>query len=144
MPEPRDERPLDELSLLRPPPRSDVDRASARRAILTAAAPLLARRRAPASSWDVLAGWARPGLVAAGIILAIALGALQLGPSRRSEPAPVLLDEVLVGENGSAAVLAVLVGNQEPDVDAVVAAALLERRVESVPAPDVSPERDQR
>ncbi len=142
MPEPRDDRPIDGFELLSAPPRSDLERAAARRAILAAAAPLLARRR-PASSWDVLAGWARPGLVAASIALAVAVGALQLGPSRGGEPAPVALDEVLVGEGGGAAALAMFIGTQEPDADAVMAAALLERGAES-PPPTVSREREQR
>lgn len=142
MPEPRDDRPIDGFELLSAPPYSDLERAAARRAILTAAAPLLARRR-PRTSWDVLAGWARPGLVAASIALAVAVGALQLGPSRASEPAPLALDEVLVGEGGGAAALAMLVATQEPDADALMAAALLERVAESPPT-TVTPEREQR
>jgi hypothetical protein len=143
MPEPRDDRPLDELELLRPPARSDLDRARARRAILTAAAPIFARRGRQATSWEVLAGWARPGLVAAGIALAVAIGAVQLGGSREPSPEPVLLEDVLVGEGGGAAVLAVLVGNREPDADAVMAAALVTRGTE--PAPPITlPEREER
>lgn len=141
MPEPTDDRPIEGLDQLRASPRSQLDRQRARRRILTAASPLLAKRR-PASSWDILAGWARPGLVAASIALAIAVGAVQLTNSRASRPAPVALDDVLVGEGGGAAVLAVLVGTQEPDVDAVLAAELGER---SQPASaDVIPERKQR
>lgn len=143
MPAPRDDRPIDELDLLRAPRRSDLDQARAHRAILDAAAPLLARRRRPTTPWDVLAAWARPSLVAASIVLAIAVGALQLRTPRQLEPEPVLLDDVLVAESGAAAVLAVLVGNQEPDADAVMAAALIARNSESS-APDAVPEREQR
>lgn len=143
MPEPRNDRPIDELELLRATGRSDLDRERARRAILSAATPLLARRRRPTSSWEVLAGWARPGLVAASIVLAIALGAVQLSGPRPRALDPVLLDDVLVGEAGDGAVLAVLVGNQEPDADAVMAATLQTRDIESG-APRLNPERDQR
>ena len=142
MPEPRDERPIEGLDQLRASPRSLLDRRRARHRILTAAKPLLARRR-PASSWDILAGWARPGLVAASVALAVALGAVQLTNDGASRPAPMALDDVLVGEGGGAAVLAVLVGTQEPDVEAVLAAELGERRAEQSSA-DLIPEREQR
>ncbi|MGD8866644.1 MAG: hypothetical protein PVI01_03425 [Gemmatimonadales bacterium] len=142
MPEPRDEKPIDGLDWLRASPRSELDRRRARRRILAAASPLLAKRR-PASSWDILAGWARPGLVAASIALAIAVGAVQLTGSRESRPTPVALDDVLMGEGGGAAVLAVLVGNQEPDVEAVLAAELGEPRAEPA-SPDFPRERKQR
>jgi hypothetical protein len=90
-----------------------------------------------------LAAWARPGLVAASIALAIAVGAVQLTPSGQREPAPVGLDEVLVGESGGAAVFAVLVGTQEPDVEAVLAAELPERGTEPATRGAI-PRRDQR
>ena len=141
MPEPTDDRPIEGLDHLRASPRSQLDRQRARRRILTAASPLLAKRR-PASSWDILAGWARPGLVAASIALAIAVGAVQLTSSRASRPAPVALDDVLMGEGGGAAVLAVLVGTQEPDVEAVLAAELGERSLP--PSAELIPEREQR
>jgi len=143
MPEPREDRHLDELELLRAPARSDLERARARRAILALAAPILERRRHQATSWEVLAGWARPGLVAASIVLAVAIGTFQLGGPRQPSPEPVLLEDVLVGEGGGAAVLAVLVGNQAPDADAVMAAALAMRGTELAP-PDAPPEREQR
>lgn len=142
MPEPRDDRPVEGLHQLRASPRGELDRRRARRRILTAARPLLAKRR-PASSWDILASWARPGLVAASIALAIAVGAVQLTPSRESRPAPVALDDVLVGQGGGAAVLAVLVGTQEPDVEAVLAAELGERSAERS-STELIPERKQR
>jgi len=137
---PPEERPVHELEQLRASPRSQIERQRARRRILAAAAPLLARRR-PATSWEVLAGWARPGLVAASVALAISLGAVRLTPSRQSEPMPVPLDEVLVGDGG--AVLAVLVGNQEPDADALLAAELMEGRAQTSTS-DAIPEREQR
>lgn len=140
MSKPPDERPIHELEQLRASPRSQIERQRARRRILAAAAPLLARRR-PATSWDVLAGWARPGLVAASVALAISLGAVRLTPSRQSEPAPLPLDEVLVGEGG--AVMAVLVGTQEPDADALLAAELMEPRAEPSTS-DAVPQREQR
>jgi hypothetical protein len=143
MPEPGNDRPIEELKLLRATERSDLERARARRAILAVAGPILARRRRPTSSWEVLANWARPGLVAASIVLAIALGAVQLGGPRSRAPEPVLLDDVLVGEAADGAVLAVLVGNQEPDADAVMAATLRDRATASS-APRLNPERDQR
>lgn len=143
MPEPRNDGPIDELELLRAPVPSDLARVRARRAILSAAAPALARRGRPTTSWEVLAAWARPGLVAASILLAVALGAVRLGGPRSSGPEPVLLDDVLVGEAGGGAVLAVLVGSQEPDADAVMAATLINGASEAG-APQPNPERDQR
>jgi hypothetical protein len=122
-----DELPVPELAPLKAPGRSDIERRRARHRILAAAQPLLARRRRAASSWEVLAAWARPGLVAASIALAVLAAALRLGAGRASPaPQPIPLDDVLAtGANGS--VPALLVAMREPDADAVVAAALLDR-----------------
>ena len=139
MEEPRDDTPISQLESLRAPPRSDLDRREAMERILQAATPLLNRRSRPGSSWDVLASWARPGLVAASIALAMVAGAVQLR-APRAQPAPVALDEVLVG---SGAVLAVLVANSEPDADAVVVAALFESTAPAMPA-DIDFDNEQR
>jgi hypothetical protein len=121
-----DEAPIPELEALKPPLRSDIERRRARQRVLACAEPLLARRRRAGSSWEVLAAWARPGLVAASVVLAILAAALKLGGGpARPVPEPVLLDDVLAtGANGS--VPALLVAMSEPDIDAVVAAALIE------------------
>lgn len=125
MSERHDESPIPELEALKAPLRSDIERRRARQRILASAEPMLARRGRTGSSWEVLAAWARPGLVAASIALAILAAALKLGGGTASPgPEPVGLEDVLVtGTNGS--VPAVLVAVREPDVDAVVAAALV-------------------
>ncbi|HSG81653.1 MAG TPA: hypothetical protein VLC48_05350 [Gemmatimonadota bacterium] len=117
-----DERPLTELEALRAPARSPEQRRHARERILAAAEPLLARRRAPTTSLEILAAWARPGLIAASVALLVFAAALRFG---QQTPEPVRLDEVLAsGEAGQ--VPAFLVAINEPDADAVVAATLLE------------------
>ncbi len=119
----REERPLDELGVLKAPPRSEERRRAARGRILAAAAPLLQRRRRPASYWEVLAGWARPGLAAASIALLLLAAALQFTGNGEETAAPVPLDEVLATSDAGR-VPALLVAINEPDADAVVAAAL--------------------
>jgi hypothetical protein len=118
---------IPELEALKAPRRSDIERRRSRQRILASAEPLLARRRRAGSSWEVLAAWARPGLVAASIVLAAFAAALNLrGGPATPVPEPVPLEDVLAtGTNGS--VPALLVAMSEPDVDAVVAAALLDR-----------------
>lgn len=119
-----DELPVSELEALKAPRRSDIARRRSQQRILARAEPLLAQRRRSGSSWEVLAAWARPGLVAASIGLAILAGTLKLSGDARSAPEPVPLDDVLAaGANGS--VPALLVAMSEPDADAVVAIALL-------------------
>ncbi len=119
-----EDRPLNELEALKAPRRSDEQQHWARQRIMAAAEPLLDRRGRPASSLEVLAAWARPGLIAASVALLIFAAALQFGPDRRL-PEPVTLEEVLAsGESGGVPYL--LVAINEPDADAVLAAALLE------------------
>ena len=121
-----DELAVPELAPLKAPRRSDIERRRARDRIVAAAEPLLARRRRAVTFWEVLAAWARPGLLAASIALAVLAAALRLGAGSVSPaPEPIPLDDVLAtGANGS--VPALLVAMREPDADAVVAAALLE------------------
>ncbi len=122
MGEPHEERPIAGLDSLRAPRRTEAERRRARERILAAVEPLLARREHPATSWEVLAGWARPGLVAASVALLILAGALQSRHAAEPPPEPVALHEVLAsGEGGQ--VLALLVAINEPDAEAVAAAA---------------------
>ncbi|KPJ91056.1 MAG: hypothetical protein AMS18_09395 [Gemmatimonas sp. SG8_17] len=79
MAELHDDRPIAEIEALRAPARTDAARRQACERILGAAEPLLAMRRQPVSSWDVLAAWARPGLIAASVALIVAAGALLSG-----------------------------------------------------------------
>lgn len=126
MAENTEEKRIAELDALRAPPRSELARRRTRDRTLDTAEPLLAVRRRPYSSLDVLAQWARPGLVAAAVVAAFLIGALQLRSGRgQAELPPVALEEVLRGENG-AAVPALLLAASEPDADDVVAAVLLE------------------
>jgi hypothetical protein len=122
------DRPLEGLEALKAPQRSAAQRRAARERILASAELPLARRRQPTSSWDLLAAWGRPGLVAASIALAILAGSLQPWRAWQQEVSqPVVLEEVIRGAGGSEGVPAVLVAFSEPDFDAVAAAALLER-----------------
>lgn len=126
MAEPHDEARIPELEELRAPQRTADQRLRLRERILAEAAPRLARRQRPAT-WDVLAGWARPGLAAAAVALALVLGALELGGDRgRTAAAPAGLDQVLAAGTENGRVPALLVAINEPDADAVVEAALLE------------------
>ena len=123
--EERDSLHIPEFESLKAPERSEEARLAARARILAAAEPALARRRAPSTSWEVLAAWARPGLVAASIALLVLAGTLQLAGPKQPSPAPVALEDVLAsGESGQ--VPAMLLAINEPDADALVAAALLE------------------
>jgi hypothetical protein len=135
MGERKDERPIPALEALRAPRLSGPDRRRLRDGILLAAEPVLARRRSPATSWEVLARWARPGLVAASVALLLLAGAWQL----RHHPEPTaqqvaLSDALAVSENGP--VPALLLASNEPDADAVVVAALLESQARQVASPD--------
>ncbi len=122
------DRPLEGLEALKAPQRSDAQRRAARERILASAELPLARRRQPTSSWDLLAAWGRPGLVAASIALAILAGSLQPWRAWQEEVSqPVVLEEVVRGAGESEGVPAMLVAYSEPDFDAVAAAALLER-----------------
>jgi hypothetical protein len=126
MAEPSDEPRIVELEALRAPRRDDAQMRRAKTRILAAAETLLARRRCPDTSWDILARWARPGLVAASIAALLLLAAYQLGGGDRGTRQPVALDEVLAtSESGS--VPEMLLAINEPDADAVLAAALRER-----------------
>lgn len=125
MGERKDERPIPELAGLRAPRLSGRDRQRLRERILLAAEPILARRGSPPTSWDVLAKWARPGLVAASVALLVLAGAWQMRDAPEPAAQQVALSDVLaVSESG--AVPALLLASNEPDADAVVVAALLE------------------
>ncbi len=73
-----------------------------------------------------MAAWARPGLVAASVALLLLAGAVQLRPFAAQPAAPAAPEEMLAAaERGQLPTL--LVAASEPDADAIVAAALLER-----------------
>ncbi len=127
---------IDELDALRAPPRSAEARRAARDRILAGAELLLARRRRSRSSLDVLATWGRPGLVAASVALAILAGALQPWRGRAEPTQPIALEEVLRGAAEGDGVPALLVAINEPDADAVVAAALLARNGNGASVPE--------
>ena len=120
-----EERPVEGLEELRAPRLSAERRRRFRAAVMARAELALARRRRPASSWDVLARWARPGLVAAAVVLVFLAAALRLVVSGGEAPTgPIALDEVLRYTGEDESVPTVLLTNREPDLDAVVAAAL--------------------
>ena len=78
----------------------------------------------PVSAWDVLAAWARPGLIAVSVSLAVAAGALLSGRVGQQTVEPVALGEVLAFSEGGE-IPALLVAINEPDAEAVAAAALM-------------------
>lgn len=119
------ERPLRELELLRAPARDDSQRHALRARIASRAEALLAARARARSHWEVLAAWARPGLVAAVLATILVAGALQTWSSGQRPIAPLALDDMLSGAGQTDRVPALLVASREPDADAVVAAALL-------------------
>lgn len=123
MTEEREEQRIVELELLRAPPRTEGARRAARERIRAVADPLLARRRRPATSWDVLAAWARPGLVAASVAALLILGGLQVRRLSQPPATPTAAEVLAAGERGQLPTL--LVARNEPDADALLAAALL-------------------
>ncbi len=120
-----DNKQIKELGELRAPSRTAHERQAFHAQILAQVGPPLARRRRP-RTWDVLARWARPGLAAAAVAFALLLAALQFGPDRHRSTAPLGLEERLAAGSESTRVPAWLVGLNEPDADAVIAAALLQ------------------
>ncbi len=101
MGERKDDKAIPELDGLRAPRLSGPGRQRLQERILLAAEPILARRRPPTTSWEVLARWARPGLVAASVALLILAGAWRL----RHDPGPAaqqvaLSDALAVSESG--------------------------------------------
>lgn len=120
-----EERPIEGFDELRAPPLSPERRRRLRDAILARAELALARRRRAPSYWDVLAAWARPGLVAAAIVLLVLAAALPwAGPGDAPLTGPVALDDALRLTGDDEPVPAVLLTSSEPDRDAVAAAAL--------------------
>jgi hypothetical protein len=136
------DRPIVGLEALKAPQRSDAQRRAARERILASAELPLARRRQPTTSWEVLAAWGRPGLVAASIALAILAGSLQPWRAWQQEPSPPTeLEEVIRGAGESEGVPALLVAYSEPDFETVAAAALLERNGNGSVIPDNAEQR---
>ena len=123
--DPKREEPMVELEMLRARDQPAAARHRLVDRILDRAEPLLARRRRQPAWWDVLAEWARPGLVAASLFLALLIGAVRMGGAYYgAAPPSAALDEVLTAGTGSAAVPAWLVAANEPDVTAVLETAL--------------------
>lgn len=127
-----EERPIEGLETLKAPPLSERGRRRLRERIVARAELALARRRRAPSYWDVLAEWARPGLAAAAIALAILAAALRLGGSgAEATTGPMALDDVLRQTGEEESVPAFLLTSREPDVFAV-ASAVLSRDAEPV------------
>lgn len=131
------DRPIEGFETLNAPRRSEAQRRAARDRILASAELPLARRRQPITSWEVLAAWGRPGLVAASVALAILAGSLRPWRVWQAAPSqPVALEEVMRGAGELEGVPEFLVAYSEPDLDAVAAAALLERNGNGSVIPD--------
>ena len=97
------------------PPEGAVDWAALEARILERARAVLdARRLYGASPWEVLAGWARPGLAAAAVLLVAVAAAMSLAAG----PHPTL-EEALRPADGEARAGAVLLASSEPSREAV-------------------------
>jgi F0F1-type ATP synthase membrane subunit c/vacuolar-type H+-ATPase subunit K len=92
---------------------------------VAAAAEVVYGERSPNQWWTVLTVWARPGLVAAMLIIAaVAFGAgIWVGQSAGAASAATALDPLRT-DSEQLAVPALLAARQAPDVDVVMAAAL--------------------
>lgn len=122
----------DWLETLRP---DEVTRKRIERAVLSRAAPLLAARRRE-GTWDVTAGWADVlvpvAAAATAFFVALALSAGGGAPATAVDgPAPRI--EELVEYEPDASPPAVLTRGSEPDMDAVLEAAISYRTVENTP-----------
>jgi hypothetical protein len=80
----------------------------------------------PGQWWTVLTAWARPGLVAAMLLVAVAAFTLgvQIGRSSVQPVATTLATDPLNPDSGQVAVPALMAGSEAPNVDYVLAVAL--------------------
>jgi hypothetical protein len=80
----------------------------------------------PGQWWAVLTAWARPGLVAAMLLIAAAAFTLgvQIGRSSVQPMATTLVTDPLNPDSGQVAVPAIMAGSEAPNVDYVLAVAL--------------------
>ncbi len=123
-----DHRPDPELgNALRAAFATDDDAGFARR-VLAAADQLFGDASMTGPWWGVLGAWARPGLVAAMVLIAAAafwLGAWAQRTSDGSTPAAqVAWDDPLRTGSEQLSVPLLMAGTREPDVDVVLAVAL--------------------
>jgi hypothetical protein len=81
--------------------------------------------RPEAAWWEVLTSWARPGLVAAGLLAVAALAWVAAGPRQGLRAS---LEDPLPAAGEGAAVPTYLVSAEAPDVNAVMAAFVEEER----------------
>lgn len=80
----------------------------------------------PGQWWTVLTAWARPGLVAAMLLIAVAAFSLgvQIGRSSIQPTAVTSVTDPLNPDSGLVAVPALMAGSEAPNVDYVLAVAL--------------------
>ncbi len=81
---------------------------------------VLVRITEPLTWWEVLGGWARPGLAAA-LVLAAAAG-FWLGRTVPTGEPTVALEEILYASAGNGTMTALLSSARPPDVDVLFAA----------------------
>jgi hypothetical protein len=83
-------------------------------------------RAMPGQWWTVLTAWARPGLVAAMLVIAVAAFSLgvRIGRSSVQPMATTLVTDPLNPDSGQVAVPALMAGSEAPNVDYVLAVAL--------------------
>ena len=78
----------------------------------------------PGQWWGVLTAWARPGLVAAMLVVAAMAFWAGLAVGRSEGVAAAALSDPLSGDDGQLGVPALLAERQPPDVDVVLAVAI--------------------
>ncbi len=115
--------------------RPDAELGRALRALLTAdgedrfvrtvvaAADSVYGEAAPVQTFSVLIEWARPGLVAAMLLIAVAAFSLGLWVGRTGAVAEATLGDPLVPNTDQLSVPALMAGDEAPDWDVVLAAA---------------------
>ena len=96
------------------------DHAGFVRRVLAAAEPLLRRDAVPTDWWEILGGWARPGLTAALLLAAWAAFRLKAETPRADQPISAL-EEGFQSEGGAAAAPVLLASNRPPDLNVVLA-----------------------
>lgn len=121
-PSPFDHRPDPELGRELRAMLSADDKARFVRRVIAAAESVFGEVRRPAEWWEVLTAWARPGLAAAVVLIAIA--GFWLGTLAGGRNGTATLGDPLRADNGRLEVPVLLADQRAPDLDVVLAAEL--------------------
>ncbi len=118
-----DHRPDPELGDALRAALASADDPSFVRRVVAAAADADLPRSGPGRSWEVLTEWARPGLIAAGLV-AVAVLAAWIGFGRPTTGVSEGLGDPLRPTVAALPIPSAFAGSPEPDVEAVLAVAL--------------------